>query len=119
MAEAKDASETLKKACHVATVLAFANFDKPFLLETDVSKLGLGTVPSPKQIDGQYHLVAYASQSLNIHECNYHPMKQELLALKWVIAEQFQEYLPWKLFLVRTDNNLLVYIKATPNLDST
>ena len=33
--------------------------------------------------------------------------------------EQFWEYLLWKLFLVKTDNNLLTYIMATPNLDGT
>ena len=33
-AEAKDTSEALKKACLEAPVLAFADFDKPFLLES-------------------------------------------------------------------------------------
>ena len=97
--------ETLKKACLKAPVLAFANFNKPFLLETDASKLGLGAVLSQKQTDSQYHPVAYASQSLTIHEHNYHSTKQEFLALKWAIAKQFQEYLLWKPFIVRTDNN--------------
>ena len=46
-------------------------------------------------------------------------MKHELLALKWVIAEQFWEYLLWKPFIVRTDKNLLTYIMTTPNLDAT
>ena len=46
-------------------------------------------------------------------------MKQEFLALKWVISEQFQEYLLWKLFIVRTDNNSLTYIMTTANLDVT
>ena len=46
-------------------------------------------------------------------------MKQEFLALKWVIAEQIQEYLLWKPFIVRTDNNLLTCIMTTPNLDAT
>ena len=96
MAEAMDTFESLKKACLKAHVLAFANFDKPFPLETDASKLGLEAVLSQKQTDSWYHLVAYASWSLTIHECNYHSTKQELLALKWVIAEQFQEYLLWK-----------------------
>ena len=79
----------LKKACLEAPVLAFANFDKPFLLETNANKLGLGAVLSQKQTDSQYHPLAYASQSLMTHEHNYHSMKQEFLVLKWVIAKQF------------------------------
>ena len=119
MAEAKDTFETLKRACHKAPVLAFADFDKTFLLETNASKLGLGAVLSQKQADSQYHLVAYASQSLTTHEHNYHSMKQEFLVLWWAIAKQFQEYLLWKPFIVRTNNNLLTYIMTTPNLDAT
>ena len=41
----------LKKACLKAHVLAFTNFDKPLLLETDESKLGLGTMLSQKKTD--------------------------------------------------------------------
>ena len=41
------------------------------------------------------------------------------MALKWAIAKQFQEYLLWKPFTVRTDNNPLTYIMTTPNLDAT
>ena len=87
-------------------MLAFVDFDKLFLSETNASKLGLGAVLSQKQADGQYHLVAYASQFLPTHEWNYHSMKQEFLVLKCEIAEQFQEYLLWKPFIVKTDNNL-------------
>ena len=36
-----------------------------------------------------------------------------------MIAEQFQAYLFWKPFIVKTDNNLLIYIMTTPNLDAT
>ena len=100
-------------------MLAFADFDKPFLLETDASKLGLRAVLSQKQADSQYHPVAYASQSLTTHKCNCHSTKQEFLLLKWAIEEQFQEYLLWKPFIVKTDNNPLTYIMTTPNLDAT
>ena len=109
----------LMKACLEAPVLAFANFDKPFLLETDASKLGLGAVLLQKWPDGQYHPVTYVSWSLILHELNYNSIKQEILALKWAIAGQFQEYLCWKLFVVKTDNNPLYYILTTANLDAT
>ena len=39
--------------------------------------------------------------------------------MKWAIVKQFQEYLHWKLFVVKTDHNPLTYILTTPNLDAT
>ena len=91
IAEAKDAFGTLGKACFKGPVLAFADFDKPFLLETGPSKLGLGAVLSQKETDGQYHPVACASWSLAIHEHNYHSTKQEFFSTKvgdcWAVSE--------------------------------
>ena len=75
MVEAKDAFGTLKKVGLEAPMLAFAIFDKPFLLETNASRLGLRAVLCQKKTDSEYHLVAYASQSLTFHEHNYHSMK--------------------------------------------
>ena len=85
--------EMLKKACLEAPVLAFADVNKLFLLETDASKLGLGVVLSQKHPNGWYHPVAYVNQSLTIQEHNSHSTKQDFFALKWAIAEQFQEYM--------------------------
>ena len=59
------------------------------------------------------------NQSLTVHGHNYHSTKQEILALKWVTMEQFQEYLLWKPFIVKTDNNSLTYIITIPNLNTT
>ena len=52
-------------------------------------------------------------------EKNYHLTKLEFLALKWAVTEHFNEYLPYQPFLVKTDNNPLMYIMTTPNLDAT
>ena len=76
------AFDVLKKACLEAPVLLFADFNKAFLLETDASKLGMGTVLLQKQTDGQYHLISYANCSLTVYGYNYHLTKQEFLALK-------------------------------------
>ena len=113
------AFEMLKQACMNSLVLAFADYTKDFLLETDASKEGLGAVLSQKQEDGWFHLVAYGSRALTMHEKNYHSTKLEFLALKWAVMEHFKEYLLYQPFLVKTDNNPLTYIMSTPNLDAT
>ena len=121
--EAREAFDHLKAACLHAHILAFPDFNKPFLLETDASGRGLGTVLSQKQADGQYHPIAYASRVINETEQRYHSNKQEFLTLKWAVTEQFHEYLsPYgknrNEFVVRTDNNPLTYIFSFPNLDA-
>ena len=113
------AFEMLKQACMNSPVLAFTDYTKDFLLETDASKEGLGAVLSQKQEDGQFHLVTYSSQALTLHDKKYHSTKLEFLALKWVVMEHFKEYLLYQPFLVKTDNNPLTYIMSTPNLDAT
>ena len=65
----------LKLKCMQAPVLAFADFHKPFLLETDASSDDLSAVLSQKQEDRKYHPVAYASQSLKGSEAKYHSSK--------------------------------------------
>ena len=121
--EAHEAFDRLKAACLQAPILAFPDFNKPFLLETDASGRGLGAVLSQKQADGWYHLIAYASPIMNETEQRYHSNKQEFLALKWAIMEQFHEYLsPYgknrNEFVVHTDNNPLTYIFSSANLDA-
>ena len=104
--------------CLTAPVLAFTDFKKPFLLETDASIEGLGAVLSQKQDDDHYYPIAYASRGLKGGELKYHSSKLEFLALKWAMTEQFREYLQYQPFLVRTDNNPLTYVMTTPNLDA-
>ena len=62
--DALKAFEELKLRCMMAPVLVFADFKKPFRLETDALKEGLGAVLLQESDDGQYHSVAFASREL-------------------------------------------------------
>ena len=121
--KARKAFDHLKAACLQAPILAFPDFGKPFLLEMDASGKGLGAVLSQKQSDGRYHPITYASRIMTKTEQRYHSNKQEFLALKWAVTEQFHEYLsPYgknrNEFVVRMDNNPLTYIFSSANLDA-
>ena len=114
---AEEVVQLLKKILSVP-VLVFPDFDKPFLLETDASKEGIGAVLSQKQDDGCYHPIAFGSRTLTPSEQNYHSSKLEFLALKWSITKHFKEYLAYIPFIIYTDNNPLTYVLTTPNLDT-
>ena len=73
--KAQEAVAILKGKVQSVPVLVFPDFEKPFLLETDASKEGLGVVLSQKQGDRWYHPVAFGSHSLTPVEKNYHSFK--------------------------------------------
>ena len=114
--EHQEAFDALKEALYTALVLGYPNFTREFILETDASLKGLGTILSQQQKDGSIHVIAYASRSLCPSErsmCNYSAAKLELLALKWAVTEKFRDYLLGSQFQVYTDNNLLTYIQES------
>ena len=71
MPEALKAFEKLKMRCMMAPMLVFPDFEKPFHLETDTSKEGLGAVLLQESDNGQYHLVAFASRELRGGEVSF------------------------------------------------
>ena len=117
--EAREVVWMLKEKILTSPLLVFPDFAKPFLLEMDASKEGLGAVLSQKQDNGRFHPVAFSSRSLTPTKKDYHSSKLEFLALKWGITEHFREYLAYAPFMVKTDNNPLTYVLTTPNLDAT
>ena len=54
-----------------APVLTYPDYNKPFILDTDVSDLGIGAMLSQKDDKGQEHVVAFASRSLSKAEHRY------------------------------------------------
>ena len=100
-------------------ILAYADYRKPFQLQTDASDLGLGAVLYQIDDNGHHRVIAYASRSLSKTERNYPAHKLEFLALKWAVTDRFHEYLFGGQFDVYTDNNPLTYILTSAKLDAT
>ena len=108
--------DNLKNALTSAPILAYPDYSKPFILETDASLKGLGAVLSQRSEDNTVRVIAYASRSLRPGEKSmkdYSSAKIELLALKWSVCEKFKDYLLGSKFTVYTDNNPLVYVKTS------
>ena len=116
--KAKEAFNLLKQALLKAPVLKFADYSKPFILETDASSDDLRAVLLQEGEDGKLHPIAYRSQLLTKAERNYHSDKAKFLGLKWAITDHFKEYLMYKPFVIQTDNNPLIYLFSTPNLNA-
>eukprot|EP00731_Ephydatia_muelleri_P014220 Em0007g1530a len=81
------------KSCLVSEpILAFPDFTRPFILDTDASDIGIGAVLSQIHDDGSEHVVSYASCVLSKPERNYCVTRRELLAVV-TFVQHFRPYL--------------------------
>ena len=102
-------------------VMAYPDFNKPFVLHVDASQEGLGAVLYRKQ-ENRMRVIGYASWTLTPAEQRYHHHsgKLEFLALKWAITEHFRDYLFYAShFTVYTDNNPLTFVMISAKLNAT
>ena len=114
---------TTEKLIDIVTsfkVMSYPDFEKPFVLHTDASYDGLGSVLYQESEEGVMKVIGFASRSLRPSEKNYHSTKLEFLSLKWSVTEAFRDYLYYaNKFTAYTDNNPLTYIMTAPKLDAT
>ena len=112
--ECQQAFEEPKGKLVSSPVLAFSNFDKSFVLDTDAGIQGLGAVLLQKQADRKLHPVAYASRSLTNNEERYAISDLEMLAVVWAISH-FQYYPYGHDVTIRTDHQAVKAILGSPN----
>ena len=97
-----------------APLLVYADFTKPFILETDASKEGLGAVLAQRTDSNQVHPIAYASHTLLAHEQNYSISEREALGVVWAV-KHFRHFLYGHKCEVYTDHIALKALLNTPH----
>ena len=102
------AFEELKARLMTAPILAFPDFSRTFILDTDASDVGLGAVLSQEH-EGNERVVAYASRVLSKAEKRYCATRKELLAVV-TFVKHFRAYLLGRHFILRTDHGSLQWL---------
>jgi hypothetical protein len=97
-------------------ILAYPNFELPFILTKDASKVTVAAALSQVQ-DGLESPLAYASRQMNTAEQNYTASEAEMLALVWA-TKYFKCFLFGHRFLVRTDHAALTYLRKFSDQNS-
>ena len=102
------AFETLRDIIISDPIPQYPDFNKPFIITTDVSNYALGVVLSQGTISRDLP-VAYASRTLNDAETRYSTTEKELLAILFGV-EHFRPYIYGRKFPLVTDHTPLVWL---------
>ncbi|CAM4582871.1 unnamed protein product [Lepidochelys kempii] len=68
-------------------VLRAPDFDKPFLVTTDASERGVGTVLMQKEPDQEFHPVVFLSKKLSERESNWSVTEKECYAIVYALEK--------------------------------
>ena len=90
--ECQKAFEELRSRLISAPILAFPDYEKEFIVDTDASNDGIGAVLSQIQEDGNEKVITCASRVLSKPEWQYCVTRRELLAVV-TFLKHFRHYL--------------------------
>ena len=81
--DCEDAFKTLKQKLITPPILAYPNYNEPYILQTDASGESLGMILDQKH-DGFERVIVYAGNRLSPSEKNYDTTEKEALAvIEW------------------------------------
>ena len=108
--ECQRAFEELRHKLVSTPILAFPDYEREFILDTDATNEGIGAVLSQIQANGVEKVIAYASRVLSKPERQYCVTRRELLAVV-TFLKHFRHYLLGKHFTIRTDHGSLQWLQ--------
>ncbi|KYO44938.1 hypothetical protein Y1Q_0023002 [Alligator mississippiensis] len=108
--EMRQSFEKLKRALCEDVIIHTPDFQKPFILQTDVSETAVGAVLTQEEGGGE-RPVAYASRKLLLAEKRYATIEHECLAIRWAV-DYFRYYLMGREFTLVTDHAPLKWLST-------
>ena len=106
--ECDQAFKTIRDKLVSAPILTCPDFTRPFILQTDASAYGIGSVLSQQFEDGE-KVICFLSRSLTKQERNYSTTQRECLSVIWSV-EKLKQYLEMTHFTVVTDHASLIWL---------
>jgi hypothetical protein len=103
--QAQEALDQLKVAMTSTPVLAFSDFSKEFIVETDACDTRIGAVHTQ---DG--HPIAYFSKGLSIANQKLSTYEKEFLAVMMTV-DKWRSYLHKNPFIIKTDHQSLCHLQ--------
>lgn len=110
--ECQEAFEKLKQHISNPPLLQLADFNKPFVLQTDASSIGAGAVLLQANDSKDLLPIAYFSRKFTDAELKYSIYEKEALSAIYAM-EHFHQYLEVRKFKLITDNQALSYVLNT------
>lgn len=114
-AAAQVAFDKLKSCLTSAPVLSHPDFKKPFIIQCDASRNGVGGVLYQLDEKGDEHPIAFMSKKLNSAQRNYCVTEQECLAAI-LSLKKFRGYVEGMKFTIVTDHASLKWLMTQKNL---
>ena len=99
----------VKTALASAPILVHPDFNEPFVLRTDASKIGAGAVLYQKDSEGSLRPVMFASKSFTKRQSDYAAHERECLAIMYAL-EVFHAYLENAPFIIETDSAAITWL---------
>ena len=108
------AFDELKRSLISAPIMAFPRFDREFVLYTDASDVGVGSILAQKDDLGVERTVAFASRAFSGSEKNWSTTEKEAFAVIWGL-EHFNAYVYGHKVIVYTDHRALQWLRDIKN----
>ncbi len=112
--EMQESFESLRQTRVAASVLAYPDFAKPFIVATGASKRAIGAVLSQKYGNRREKSIHSASCGLNNAEKNYSTYEREEQAILFAL-KKFRHYVSCQKFMRFANHEALKYVINTRN----